>query len=88
MLISSPRRTIYKDTEARLFVLRNNGYCWGRLVLPDQTQFDVEPPDGKDPYDWPDWDAADLLEEQVAAGRVTGPLHSMELWWGYEREFI
>lgn len=60
-MIQSHTRTITVDGEpAELSVIRNNGECWGRLVLPLGTLIDVEA--SADLYGMADEEALDALE--------------------------
>jgi len=45
MLISAAIKIKHEGQDAQVSVLRNNGYCWGRLVLADGREFDIEPDD-------------------------------------------
>jgi hypothetical protein len=41
MLSSAGREMTYRGQRALLFVLRNNGDCWGRLVVDGDGELDV-----------------------------------------------
>lgn len=41
MLLSGFRLITFRRAPARLCVMRHDGTCWGRLVLPDGAEFDV-----------------------------------------------
>jgi hypothetical protein len=60
MLLSHPRTINFQGKPATLRVLRNNGFCWGRLSLEDGTVHDVE--SDEDWYDDEDEDALDAFE--------------------------
>jgi hypothetical protein len=66
MLISEPRAlaNTWALQPAQLFVLRNNGDVWCRLVLADGNEFDVNPGDD-DLYETPDADILDMVEEDL-----------------------
>jgi hypothetical protein len=51
-----------KPVVGSLSVIRNDGYCWGRIVLPSGRQLDVSSGE-TDLYDLPDEDALDIFEE-------------------------
>ncbi len=61
MLISHAREVTFRGCLASLFVLRNDGYCWGRIKTRTGQSFDIDAPDGIDPYDDPDEDALDTF---------------------------
>lgn len=69
MLISHHRTIDYHGAPAELMVVRNDGYCWGRIVTAAGQHLDVDPPteDGAevDLYDETDTDALDVLEAQA-----------------------
>ena len=65
-MISSDAVTFtYKGKPATLCVMRNNGYCWGRIVCQDGTQWDVMHIH-KDMYEQPD---EDVLEAYIRLSR-------------------
>ena len=58
MLISEPFPFVLKGESANMYVLRNDGYCWGRIKFDSSPdQLDV-PSLLKDYYDSPDDEAA------------------------------
>lgn len=61
MIISHAYEFTWQGHPARLYVLRNNGDAWGRIVDVLGANWDVNP-DG-DVYDMPDTDALELLAE-------------------------
>lgn len=75
MLISHARDLTFRNEPAELYVLRSDGFCWGRLKTKT-ADFDVNPEE--DWYDYPDEDVLDFLEELLnhpaaiapAAGRL------------------
>lgn len=77
MIQSAGRLIEYEGGEAMLFVMRNNGECWGRLVLPDDTNLDVET--RKDHYDDDDETALDAFE-RAEQGDVSKAV-SWEMTW-------
>lgn len=68
MLISDPRDITFRRRPARLFALRNNGYCWGRVIDADGAQWDVDT--AHDWYDYDDDDALDAFERAAKRGKV------------------
>lgn len=56
MLISQAFPLTYDRKPAQMRVLRNDGYCWGRLITADGAQLDVAT--ARDHYDDCDEDAA------------------------------
>lgn len=63
MIASHSIPITYKGVQATLEVLRNDGFCWGRITTEQGAQLDVNAPEGEDLYDWADSDAIDRLEE-------------------------
>lgn len=59
MMISHAVPFTYKGQDAQMRVLRNNGYCWGRMVLADGTEVDVST--NTDHYDDTDTEAAEAF---------------------------
>jgi hypothetical protein len=66
MLISAPFPFEHAGQPAQLRVLRNDGFCWGRIVLADGTNLDVGIEEA-DWYDLTDTDAAQVILELVKA---------------------
>ena len=67
MLISEPRTITFRRRPARLYVLRNNGYCWGCIVDADGHEWDVFT--RTDWYDQDDEEALDAFERAAKRGR-------------------
>jgi hypothetical protein len=57
MLISEGHEFSFRKQPATMTVLRNDGYCWGRIETADGQRFDVST--GKDWYDYDDESAAE-----------------------------
>lgn len=68
MLISAGRQIAYRGQRALLFVLRNNGDCWGRLVVDGGGEFDVVT--ARDYYERSDEVALCAFERAAKRGRV------------------
>lgn len=66
MLISESRAITFRGKRATLCVLRNNGYCWGRITC-GREQYDVETED--DQYDEDDLDALHAFAKAAADPR-------------------
>ncbi len=71
---------LYQGKPAHMHVCRNNAFCWGRIVLEDETQLDVET--ARDLYDFDDDEAASSFIYQALKGRATEPLGSWIIGWG------
>jgi hypothetical protein len=69
MIQSAGRKIQYQGGEAYLFVQRNNGYCWGRIVLPDDTNLDVD--GSEDYYDCDDEGALNAFEAEAQEGGLS-----------------
>jgi hypothetical protein len=52
---------------AALYVMRNNGDCWGRIVTADGEERDVY--GRSDQYNAPDHEAAEYFERQFRRGK-------------------
>lgn len=72
MLISHPRHLVLKRRAARLYVLRNNGYCWGRLIFDGGEEHDIVT--RADLYDRQDEEALDALERKARRSGFEEPL--------------
>ena len=66
MICSEPFHYTLRGRPINLFILRTDGYCWGRIVLASGENFDVEDIDS-DMYDWDDAGAAELIVNHVRA---------------------
>jgi hypothetical protein len=53
----------FRGKLADLCVIRNDGYCWGRITTAAGEQFDVSPIEDEDLYDSDDVDARQRFEE-------------------------
>lgn len=67
MLISHSRDITFRGKPARLYVLRNNGYCWGRVVDDRGNEWDISTQ--ADHYDDTDEDALDAFQSASHRGR-------------------
>ncbi|MBT2325506.1 hypothetical protein J7E62_24540 [Variovorax paradoxus] len=63
MIMSDAVAVTFRGEPATLRVMRNDGYCWGRIVAYDKQQFDVSVPDDEDVYDDCDEHALERFEE-------------------------
>jgi hypothetical protein len=73
MQISEGFPVTFRGAPAQLHILRNDGYCWGRLVTASGEQFDVSPAEEDlDLYDYADGDAATVLETTGVIQPITG----------------
>lgn len=83
MLISHARLIDYigqPPKSAQLYVMRNDGFCWGRIVLADGTNLDV---DSVADYYWSaDEHALDMFEELSTIPRHVSPAEG----WPLERD--
>jgi len=52
----------WRGHPAKLYLMRNDGYAWGRIIDVLGAEFDVNPPNG-DVYDWDDTTALEFLAE-------------------------
>lgn len=59
MLISQAFRFTLKGAPADMRVVRNNGYCWGRIVFPDRRRAQLDVSSRFDLY----WRADDYAAE-------------------------
>lgn len=72
MIRSKRYEAEYDGERCDLYVMRSDGSCWGRLVLEDGWNYDVdpgwydEPEIPIDPYCWDDDDAAELFRRNAA----------------------
>ena len=72
MLISGGRKIRFRGKRAVLIVLRNNGYCWGRVECPDGRRFDIDA--DEDHYDDEDDDAIDAFIEYAKDDKNIHPV--------------
>lgn len=61
----------FRGAPAALHVIRNDGYCWGKVTTAGGEQFDVGSDD--DLYDEPDEVAEAILEDNAARDEHVGP---------------
>lgn len=59
MLVSEPFAFALRGEPCRLYVMRDSGFCWAVVVMPDGRELDVFP--GRDVYERIDEDAAAYL---------------------------
>lgn len=79
MIFSDMYRITFKGKPARLWVMRNNAYCWGRIVVKGQKrELDVVP--RRDCYNDDDDSAAATMERVAKRGRVETAL-SWPMGW-------
>jgi hypothetical protein len=79
MIQSAGRKIQYQGGEAYLFVQRNNGYCWGRIVLPDDTNLDVD--GSEDYYDCDDEGALNAFEGAASDPDCVDEAAGWEITW-------
>lgn len=79
MISSDARPITYRGKPALLYVIRNDGFCWGRVVLPDGTNLDVNT--AADHYHRDDESALDAFE------RATKHTHKVEPAVGWPMEW-
>lgn len=68
MFASNPCKVTVKGQPVELYVMRNNGDCWGRIVPADGPELDVS--SRVDVYDWADEDAASMLLRRAQRGHT------------------
>jgi hypothetical protein len=68
MLMTDAFNITYKGEPAKLYVMRNDGYCWGRVVTKDGEELDAIT--RKDYYDQEDEVAAVAFERAAKRGNV------------------
>lgn len=71
MLISEAFALKFNGRPANMRVIRNDGYCWGRLICLDGTEFDVST--ARDHYDDDDDKAARAFIRAAQRGNVDDP---------------
>jgi hypothetical protein len=71
MISVGPFPARIKGEEAQIHVLRNNGFCWGRVVFKDGREFDVGT--NRDYYDQEDEVAAEHFERLARRGKMEAP---------------
>lgn len=72
MIFSDAFPVKIKGRSAQIRVVRNDAFCWGRIVYSDGAEFDIET--RRDYYDHADEDAAFAFERAVRRGRLEEPL--------------
>lgn len=65
MIASDPVAFTFQGFDAYIYVIRNDGYCWGRIVRVDGAKFDVMHI-RKDMYDEED---EYIIEKYIALAR-------------------
>jgi hypothetical protein len=68
MLSSEMFPITLKGKPAQLYVCRNNAFCWGRVVLPNGKNYDVDT--RRDYYDQEDLVAAEAFERAAKRGKL------------------
>ncbi len=76
-LINFAFNTTYKRQPAQIYVIRNDGFCWGRLVLEDGTNYDITT--RRDYYEADDISAAEAFERAMRSGKVEEPMASWRI---------
>lgn len=79
MISSGPFPFKYKGQPAQLYIMRNNGVCWGRMVLKTGEEFDVST--ARDHYDSLDSDAAVAFINKVRRTGHDGPAMAWPIGW-------
>ncbi|MCC6248470.1 MAG: hypothetical protein IT499_12040 [Rubrivivax sp.] len=79
MFSSDGRQITYKGRPALLFVLRNNGECWGRLVVGGE---ELDVCTTRDHYDDDDATALAAFERAARRGRVEATAG----WLGFDKD--
>lgn len=82
MLISHVRLIDYvgqPPKSAQLMVLRNDGFCWGRIVLADGTNLDVD--SASDYYEYDDEYVLDRFEDLSTIPRHVSPAQGWPMQW-------
>lgn len=77
-IISDGYEFTFKRKPARMHVIRNDGFCWGRLVTADD-EFDVST--RRDFYDYDDETAAEAFIRVAKTGRYEEPYASWRVGW-------
>lgn len=77
MIISEAFPFTLKKQPAQMYVVRNDGFCWGRLVLEDGTEYDVE--SKRDRYDYDDDEAAASFIYLAKRGMIEEPMSSWRI---------
>jgi len=68
MFASTPYRVTVKGQPVELYVMRNDGECWGRILPTVGPELDVS--SRVDVYDWSDEDAASMLLRRAQRGHT------------------
>lgn len=71
MFISASIEFRFKDAPAHMYVLREDGYCWGRIIDATGAQWDLH--SQRDYYDEPDEDAANAFIRRSHIRRLIEP---------------
>lgn len=70
MIESASRAITHDGKPAQLSVIRNDGYCWGRIRFQDDREPQLDVMTRKDCYDDDDTAALDTFERAAKRGRV------------------
>lgn len=83
MIFSQAHQIIMGGEFAQLRVVRNDGFCWGRVVRQNGVNLDVELPAEVDLYDEPDAAAVASMEALLQSGQavLVDPLSSHYFDW-------
>jgi hypothetical protein len=76
MIFSPPYPFEFRKQPAQMYVVRNDGFCWGRIVLKDGTNYDVATQ--RDHYERIDEEAAEAFMNKARRG-VEEPISSWRL---------
>lgn len=79
MNLSHTTPIAFRGERAQLTILRNDGYCWGRIVTSTGKNFDVQTEE--DWYDLDDADAMDAAEEAAKDPANVSPAQGWPLGW-------
>lgn len=79
MIFSEAFPITIKGKPAQVRVVRNNGYCWGRVIFKDGKEFDVSIQ--RDHYERIDEEAAASFERAAKRGKLLEPLGSWRIGW-------
>jgi hypothetical protein len=86
MIFSDAFPITFKGQPAQLRVVRNDGFCWGRLVLKSGEELDIET--GRDQYERADEDAAVAFENAAKRGNVEPAVGEYRIGWADQTEEV
>jgi hypothetical protein len=79
VIASDPIPVTIKGRAAQMRVIRNSGFCWGRIIYPDNMEADVHPQ--RDFYNWTDEEAVRAMERHANRKGTTEVLGSWRFGW-------